>query len=104
MYLGACDLLALKPEQCAMVASHIYDLQAAASFGVRLSATSPLELLIILNAFVEQLRTIYIPRETEDRGLPGLPDGPSSVRPKSEGGEVDVVISSLAELPGLFQS
>lgn len=35
MYLGACTTLDLKPEQVAMVAAHIYDLRAAASFGVR---------------------------------------------------------------------
>lgn len=35
MYLGACTLLDLKPEEVAMVAAHIYDLRAAASFGVR---------------------------------------------------------------------
>lgn len=35
MYLGACELLALEPGQVAMVASHIYDLRAAAKYGVR---------------------------------------------------------------------
>lgn len=48
-----------------------------------------------------QLRTIYIPRNTEDQDV-GLVGGPDSVRPKREGGEVDVVIHSLTELPALF--
>ena len=106
MYLGACALLSLKPEECAMVASHIFDLQFAASYGVRLVSiqSSSLRLCCRLADNISQLRTIYIPRETEDQGLPSLPDGPSSVKSKSDGGEVDVVISSLAELPGLFKS
>lgn len=45
-----------------------------------------------------QLRTIYIPRPTEDVRNPDLPDGPSSVKPKSEGGPVDAVIHSFEEL------
>ncbi|GAA6000343.1 hypothetical protein JCM10207_007971 [Rhodosporidiobolus poonsookiae] len=69
MYLGASALLGFDEEarergEVGMVASHVYDLRAAAEHG---------------------FRTIYIPRRTEDVGEP-------EVRAKSEGGEVDVVL------------
>ncbi|ORY73246.1 HAD-like domain-containing protein [Leucosporidium creatinivorum] len=38
MYHRACSLLDLQPEEVGMVASHIYDLRAAASCGVRCSS------------------------------------------------------------------
>lgn len=81
MYLGACGLMDVKPEECAMLAAHIYDLRSAATHGIR---------------------TIYVPRITEDANMESLPDGPFSVKTKAEGGEVDAVIHSLAELPTLF--
>lgn len=39
-YLGACKLLSLEPHQVAMVAAHIEDLRAAASYGVSGPLTS----------------------------------------------------------------
>ncbi|GAA6061555.1 hypothetical protein JCM10212_001087 [Sporobolomyces blumeae] len=85
MYLGAPKLLgyeddAIKDGKVAMVASHIYDLRAAAQHG---------------------LKTIYIPRSTEDVGVEG---GGSEVRPKHEGGEVDVVLKhGLEALAGYLR-
>jgi 2-haloacid dehalogenase len=35
VYLAACEALALLPSECTMVAAHSYDLQAAASNGLR---------------------------------------------------------------------
>ena len=77
MYTRACSLLGLQPSEVGMVAAHLYDLQAAAKIG---------------------MKTIYIPRETEDLQL-----DKSSVKSKSEGGEVDVVCKDLGELRGLFR-
>lgn len=77
MYLGACSLLSLQPSEVAMVAAHIYDLRSAAANG---------------------MRTIYIPRETED-----LDEDQSKIKGKHEGGEVDVVCKDLGELRGLFE-
>lgn len=76
MYNRACSLLGLQPSEVAMVAAHIYDLQAAQAIG---------------------MRTIYIPRETED-----LEQDQSAIKGKAEGGEVDVVVKDLGELRGLF--
>lgn len=42
-----------------------------------------------------QLRTIYIPRKTEDKGVEG---GGPEVKAKKDGGEFDVVIRGLEEL------
>lgn len=42
-----------------------------------------------------QLRTIYIPRKTEDKGVEG---GGLEVKAKKDGGEFDVVIRGLEEL------
>ncbi|KAK7203071.1 haloacid dehalogenase type II [Myxozyma melibiosi] len=53
VYLGAVEMLQLKPENVLMVAAHIYDLQAAASLG---------------------LKTAYIDREGEDAGITVTPD------------------------------
>ncbi|EPQ61334.1 haloacid dehalogenase [Gloeophyllum trabeum ATCC 11539] len=71
-YLGAAHLLALEPSQIAMVAAHIEDLRAAASFG---------------------LKTIYVRRSTED-----TPEDKASARSKDEGGEVDMVVDSFLEI------
>ncbi|KAM0754676.1 haloacid dehalogenase [Meredithblackwellia eburnea MCA 4105] len=80
MYLGACGLLSLNPEEVAMVAAHIDDLRAAKSFG---------------------LRTIYVPRTTEDKVIPG---GPASIRTYEDGGEVDAVATEgLHQIPALLQ-
>lgn len=72
MYLGAAERLSLSPQKCAMVAAHMVDLKAAASYG---------------------LRTIYVRRLTED-----TEEIRNTVEAKSEGGEVDVVVNSLTEL------
>lgn len=85
MYLGAPALLGYSEEdikrgKVAMVASHVNDLRAAASFG---------------------LKTIYIPRKTEDRGVEG---GGYDVKAKKDGGEVDVVLrNGLEELAGYLR-
>ncbi|EMD41274.1 hypothetical protein CERSUDRAFT_109865 [Gelatoporia subvermispora B] len=75
MYLGAVQLLSLHPEQVVMVAAHINDLRAAASHG---------------------LRTVYVRRPTEDAAER------DAVRPKVEGGEVDVVVDSFVELAAVL--
>lgn len=59
-----------------MVAAHLWDLKAAAKQG---------------------LKTVYVPRVTDD-----LEDR-DTVKSKVEGGEVDVVVSSLEELAVLLQ-
>jgi 2-haloacid dehalogenase len=40
VYLGACELLQLRPEQVMMVAAHVYDLQAAKANGLRTAFVS----------------------------------------------------------------
>ncbi|KAL7343729.1 double-stranded DNA-binding domain-containing protein [Rhodotorula toruloides] len=79
MYCGASSLLgfdedARKRGEVAMFASHIDDLRAASQHG---------------------LRTIYIRRASEDVGIP---HGGAAVKPKSEGGEVDLVVDNVGEL------
>lgn len=58
-----------------MVAAHIYDLQAAASHG---------------------MKTIYVRRPTEDLGVR------ENVKTKAEGGDVDVVVDGFEELAKLL--
>ncbi len=58
-----------------MVAAHLWDLKAAAKHG---------------------MKTVYVPRITDD-----LEDR-DTVKIKAEGGEVDVVVSSLEELAALL--
>ncbi|KAJ7747128.1 HAD-like domain-containing protein [Mycena maculata] len=70
VYLGAAKHLSLEPHNCAMVAAHIYDLRAAAGVG---------------------MRTVYVRRTGEEAT-------DVEVKPKSEGGEVDVVVYSFTEL------
>ena len=72
VYRGALHHLSVKPEQCAMVAAHIYDLRAAAKEG---------------------MRTIYVRRPTED-----TKEEKESVKEKKDGGEVDLVVGSFEEL------
>ncbi|KDR73168.1 hypothetical protein GALMADRAFT_72635 [Galerina marginata CBS 339.88] len=73
-YLEAIRHLSLPPENCAMVAAHIYDLRAARSHG---------------------LRTIYVRRPDEDtEALKTVPE----VKGKADGGEVDYVVDSFTEL------
>ncbi|SCZ93819.1 BZ3500_MvSof-1268-A1-R1_Chr6-3g08906 [Microbotryum saponariae] len=75
MYLGACKKLDLEPGKVAMVAAHIQDCRAAKSFG---------------------LRTIYLPRETEDnQAIEDFEAGKEGVRGWKEGGEVDGVAKGL---------
>ncbi|KLO10028.1 haloacid dehalogenase [Schizopora paradoxa] len=77
VYLGAMHHLSVRPENCAMVAAHIFDLRAAASHG---------------------MKTVYVRRPTEDV------DVRDSVKPKSEGGDVDVVVDGLDELAALLKA
>ncbi|KAJ7616080.1 haloacid dehalogenase [Roridomyces roridus] len=73
VYLGAAAHLSLPPENCAMVAAHIYDLRAAAALG---------------------FKTVYIRRAGE-----GGPDiKMEDIKSKADGGEVDVVVDSFVEL------
>ncbi|KAJ3485502.1 hypothetical protein NLI96_g4920 [Meripilus lineatus] len=72
MYLGAAERLSLPPEKCAMVAAHLRDLRAAASFG---------------------LKTIFVRRPTEETA-----ETRSQAKDKKGGGEVDVVVDSFNEL------
>ncbi|KAF9479218.1 haloacid dehalogenase [Pholiota conissans] len=74
-YTEAMRHLSLPPENCAMVAAHIYDLRAAASQG---------------------MLTVYVPRLGED-----APELQKEVKAKADGGDVDYVLSSFAELAGL---
>ncbi|GAA5823080.1 hypothetical protein JCM3770_007088 [Rhodotorula araucariae] len=84
MYLGACGLLgfdaaARERGEVALCASHIDDLRAARTHGIR---------------------TIYIRRATEDTDVP---HGGDAVKPKSEGGEVDAVIWEIGEIAQLVR-
>jgi len=83
-YLKAAKFLDVQPAECCMVAAHIYDLRAAAAVG---------------------FSTIYVKRETEDVvGPDGLGDDREKVKPKSEGGEVDMVVENLGELARLVDA
>ncbi|KAH8091352.1 haloacid dehalogenase [Cristinia sonorae] len=75
MYLGAAEKLDLPPTKVAMVASHIHDLRAAASHGIK---------------------TIYIRRSTEDTEFR------DSIKPKADGGEVDLAVDSFVEIAKRF--
>ncbi|KAF7376880.1 Haloacid type II [Mycena sanguinolenta] len=70
VYLGAVKHLSLEPHNCAMVATHLFDLRGAASVG---------------------MRTIYIPRPGEN------PNG-EEVKLRADNGDVDVVVESFTEL------
>ncbi|KAJ7457261.1 haloacid dehalogenase [Mycena galericulata] len=75
VYQGAMNHLSLEPHKCAMVAAHAWDLRGAAKAG---------------------MRTIYVRRAAEE------PIDQEVVKPKSEGGEVDLVVDSFTELAALF--
>ncbi|KAJ7456013.1 haloacid dehalogenase [Mycena galericulata] len=75
VYLGALKHLSLEPQNCALVAAHIYDLRAAANLGIR---------------------TIYVRRAGEEKADIG------EIKSKAEGGEVDMVVDSLTELAALL--
>ncbi|KAF8077765.1 haloacid dehalogenase [Lyophyllum atratum] len=75
-YLSVARHLSAPPSRCVMVAAHIFDLRAAGALG---------------------MRTVYIPRPNEDFSA-----GPDPVKTKAEGGEVDIIVSSLEELAGLL--
>ncbi|EKM60182.1 uncharacterized protein PHACADRAFT_203446 [Phanerochaete carnosa HHB-10118-sp] len=78
IYHAALAHLSVTPAQCCMVAAHAYDVRAAGALGVR---------------------TVYVRRETEDQeAVEGQGRLCDSVRPKSEGGDVDLVVESLDEL------
>lgn len=76
VYLGALNHLSLEPNNCAMVAAHIYDLRAAAALG---------------------MRTVYIRRVGEESAI-----GVGEIKAKAQGGEVDVVVDSFTELAALL--
>ncbi|KAI0373474.1 haloacid dehalogenase [Pilatotrama ljubarskyi] len=71
VYQGALHYLELPAEKCAMVAAHMWDLEAAAKHG---------------------MKTVYVPRPTDDGDLR------DKVRSKADGGEVDVVVDSFERL------
>ncbi|KAJ7251447.1 haloacid dehalogenase, partial [Mycena rebaudengoi] len=75
VYLGAMKHLSLKPENCAMVATHVWDLRGAARTG---------------------MKTIYVRRAAEKQEHEEEP------KTKAEGGEVDAIIGSFTELVPLF--
>lgn len=79
VYLGAAHHLSLKPSECAMVATHVWDLRGAAAQG---------------------MRTVYVRRPEE--GIRS--DDDKNVKAKKDGGEVDVVVDSLVELAGLMKA
>ncbi|KAJ7202086.1 HAD-like domain-containing protein [Mycena pura] len=81
VYQGAMKHLSLAPENCAMVAAHMWDLRGAASAG---------------------MKTIYVRRAAEELiGEDARAD--MQIRAKSEGGEVDLVVDSFTELTALFE-
>ncbi|KAI8975821.1 haloacid dehalogenase [Trametes punicea] len=74
VYQGALQYLELAPEKCAMVAAHMWDLEAASKHG---------------------MKTVYIPRPTDDTGIR------DKVKTKAEGGQVDVLVDSFEVLGNL---
>ncbi|THG97575.1 hypothetical protein EW026_g4447 [Hermanssonia centrifuga] len=60
-----------------MVASHIYDVRAAATLGIK---------------------TVYIRRPTEDEGVR------DEIKSKAEGGDMDVVVTSFIELAEILKA
>ncbi|KAJ7202087.1 HAD-like domain-containing protein [Mycena pura] len=79
VYQGAMKHLSLAPENCAMVAAHMWDLRGAARAG---------------------MKTIYVRRAAEE---PTGEDPDMQIKAKSQGGEVDLVVDSFAELTALFE-
>lgn len=80
-----------------MVAAHIYDCRFAASFGVR-----PFLVRMVLVLMEQiQLKTIYVPRTTEDQTVEGFK--PEDVKCKADGGEVDVVAHGLEDIAQWLQ-
>ncbi|KAF7368749.1 Haloacid type II [Mycena venus] len=75
VYQGAIKHLSLEPQNCALVAAHMWDLRGAAATG---------------------MKTIFVKRAAEE------PIGQAEVKTKSDGGEVDLVVDSFAELAAIF--
>ncbi|KAJ7171179.1 HAD-like domain-containing protein [Mycena filopes] len=75
VYEGAMKHMTLEPKDCAMVAAHAWDLRGAAQAG---------------------MKTIYVKRAAEE------PLGHDEVKTKSDGGEVDLIFDSFAELVAHF--
>ncbi|KAJ7653073.1 HAD-like domain-containing protein [Mycena polygramma] len=75
VYQGAMKHLSVDPQNCALVAAHLWDLRGASSAG---------------------MKTIYVTRAAEE------PVDEGEVKPKSEGGEVDLVVGSFTELAAIF--
>ncbi|KAI0768774.1 haloacid dehalogenase [Trametes elegans] len=74
VYAGALHYLELPGEKCAMVAAHLWDLEAAAKHG---------------------MKTVYVPRPTDDLNVR------EKVKSKAEGGTVDLVVDSFETLAEL---
>ncbi|CDO70197.1 hypothetical protein BN946_scf184905.g9 [Trametes cinnabarina] len=74
VYQGALHYLELPPEKCAMVAAHMWDLEAAAKQG---------------------MKTIYVPRPTDDGDIR------DRVKTKAAGGQVDALVDSFEALAQL---
>ncbi|KAL7281088.1 hypothetical protein ACG7TL_004392 [Trametes sanguinea] len=74
VYQGALRYLEMAPEKCAMVAAHMWDLEAAAKHG---------------------MKTVYVPRPTDDG------DVRDKVKTKAEGGQVDALVESFEALAQL---
>ena len=74
VYAGALHYLELPGEKCAMVAAHLWDLEAAAKHG---------------------MKTVYVPRPTDDVNVR------DKVKSKAEGGTVDLVVDSFETLAEL---
>ncbi|KAF8154892.1 haloacid dehalogenase [Crassisporium funariophilum] len=78
-YLETMRHLSLEPENCAMVAAHIFDLRAAGSLG---------------------MTTVYVRRPNEDGDAM---EHNVNVKSKKDGGEVDYVVDSFAELAEVIE-
>lgn len=74
-YQSTLKHLDLPPENCAMIASHMFDLRGAAAQG---------------------MYTVYVPRPNEDYDEHGV-DIASGVKSKTDGGEVDLVVDSFVD-------
>lgn len=78
MYKTTAKLLGAPPEKCAMVATHLWDLEGAANSG---------------------LKTVYVHRDAKEPT-----EESTDVRTKAEGGEVDLVVKSFTELATVLKN
>ena len=77
MYLQTAKFLGAPPENCALVATHLWDLRGAAKCG---------------------LKTVYVHRNAMEPI-----EESTDVKTKAEGGEVDLVVSSFTELASILE-